>query len=114
MHKATFEDLDKADLRPESLPELDRFIAAMIAIREEITKVQQGTYTLEDNPLVHAPHSMTDIMAESWTHSYSKKQAVYPLAFVQENKYWCPVNRIDNVYGDRNLFCSCLPHTSYN
>ena len=98
----------------ESLPELDRFITAMIAIRKEITEVQQGTYTLEDNPLVHAPHSMHDIMAESWTHSYSKKQAVYPLAFVQENKYWCPVNRIDNVYGDRNLFCSCLPHTSYN
>jgi glycine dehydrogenase len=93
----------------ESKAELDRFIAAMIAIREEIRKVEQGAWPSDDNPLKHAPHTQADITAADWNRPYSRQEAVFPLPWVAENKFWPTVNRIDDVYGDRNLFCACVP-----
>lgn len=90
----------------ESKAELDRFIAAMVAIRQEIDKVQNGVWPLNDNPLVNAPHSKADIAGE-WARAYSREEAFFPLPYVLDNKFWPSVNRIDDVYGDRNLVCSC-------
>ncbi|WP_091934243.1 aminomethyl-transferring glycine dehydrogenase [Propionivibrio dicarboxylicus] len=92
----------------ESKAELDRFIAAMISIREEIRKIEQGLWPAGNNPLKHAPHTQADIVAD-WDRPYSREEAVFPLAFVRDNKFWPSVNRIDDVYGDRNLFCACTP-----
>jgi glycine dehydrogenase len=97
----------------ESLAELDRFVDAMIAIREEIRMVEEGTLDREDNPLKHAPHTAAAVTADEWKHAYSRERAAYPLAALKQNKYWPPVARADNVYGDRNLFCSCLPMSDY-
>jgi glycine dehydrogenase len=91
----------------ESLAELDRFCDALIAIREEIRAVQEGTFDEKDNPLCNAPHALADIVEDDWSHSYSRELAAYPLASLRVSKYWAPVTRIDNVYGDRNLFCAC-------
>ncbi len=93
----------------ESKQELDRFIDAMIEIRREIAQVESGELDAEDNPLKHAPHTLADIMDEQWQRAYSKRQGAYPgvMGDHMPNKYWPSVNRIDNVYGDRNLFCSC-------
>ncbi len=96
----------------ESKYELDRFCDAMIAIREEIKKVQNGEWTLEDNPLVNAPHTVRDL-AENWQHAYEQTLAVFPLGVIPSSKFWPSTNRIDNVYGDRNLVCSCPPLESY-
>lgn len=96
----------------ESKAELDRFCDAMLQIRKEIAEVEAGTQDATDNVLKNAPHSIADITSE-WKHGYSIPQAVHPLPFVQANKYWPPVNRIDNVYGDRNLFCACPAIESY-
>jgi len=93
----------------ESLAELDRFIEAMIAIREEIRAIETGLLSRDDNPLVHAPHTAAVVSANEWTHSYPRSQGAYPVASLRQNKYWPPVGRADNVYGDRNLFCSCIP-----
>ncbi|MDB5818354.1 MAG: hypothetical protein JWQ11_1994, partial [Rhizobacter sp.] len=93
----------------ESLDELDRFVDAMIAIRGEIAKVEQGTWPREDNPLKNAPHTAASLMTSDWPHAYSRDDAAYPLASVRESKYWPPVGRVDNAWGDRNLFCSCVP-----
>lgn len=92
----------------ESKVELDRFIDAMLAIRAEIEKVARGEWPLEDNPLVNAPHTQAELVGE-WQHPYSRELAVFPVAGVMENKYWPSVKRLDDVYGDRNLFCSCVP-----
>ncbi|OOE37867.1 glycine dehydrogenase (aminomethyl-transferring) [Salinivibrio kushneri] len=97
----------------ESQEELDRFCDAMIAIREEIAKVQDGEWTLEDNPLVNAPHTQADLMADEWSHTYSRELACFPSAHNKASKYWPSVNRVDNVYGDRNLICSCPSIESY-
>ncbi|PCE65415.1 aminomethyl-transferring glycine dehydrogenase [Salinivibrio sp. YCSC6] len=97
----------------ESQEELDRFCDAMIAIREEIAKVQDGEWTLEDNPLVNAPHTQADLMADEWSHAYSRELACFPSAHNKASKYWPSVNRVDNVYGDRNLICSCPSIESY-
>ena len=97
----------------ENLDELDRFCDAMIAIREEINKVKAGEWPLEDNPLVNAPHTQVDISSESWTHSYSREIACFPSTATKEAKYWPTVNRVDNVYGDRNLVCSCPSIENY-
>jgi glycine dehydrogenase len=97
----------------EALHELDRFIDAMIAIREEIRLVENGTLDREDNPLKHAPHTAAAVLADDWKHAYSRERAAYPVPAVRLNKYWPPVARADNVYGDRNLFCSCLPLSEY-
>jgi glycine dehydrogenase len=93
----------------ESKAELDRFIAAMIGIREEIGKIEQGLWPADNNPLKHAPHSQADIVDAAWDRPYSREEAVFPLPYVAENKFWPSVNRIDDVYGDRNLFCACIP-----
>ena len=97
----------------ENLEELDRFCDAMIQIRKEISKVQAGEWPLEDNPLVNAPHTADSLLDTEWKHSYSRKEAAYPLNWIKARKYWPPVGRIDNVYGDRNLFCECPPIDSY-
>jgi glycine dehydrogenase len=93
----------------ESLHELDRFIDAMIQIRDEIRAVQEGRLDAEDNPLKHAPHTATMIGASEWTHAYPRELAAFPLAVLKQQKYWPPVARVDNVYGDKNVFCSCVP-----
>lgn len=92
----------------ESRAELDRFIDAMLCIRREIDQVEQGRWRAEDSPLHHAPHTQTDITGD-WQRGYSREQAVFPLEWVAANKFWPAVNRIDHVYGDRNLFCACPP-----
>lgn len=98
----------------EPLVELDRFCDAMIAIREEIRAVEQGRWPREDNPLKHAPHTAASLLAAEWTHPYTREQAAYPVpALKREGKYWSPVARVDNVHGDRNLFCSCIPMSAF-
>ena len=92
----------------ESKAELDRFIEAMIAIRGEIDQIERGIWPADDNPLKNAPHTQADIVGD-WTRPYSREEAVFPLAWVAANKFWPSVNRIDDVHGDRNLFCSCVP-----
>lgn len=93
----------------EPLAELTRFIDAMKAIRQEIDLVAECQWPMQDNPLKNAPHTAYSLMSESWAHPYTREQAAYPLASLRHTKYWAPVGRIDNVYGDRNLFCSCPP-----
>jgi glycine dehydrogenase len=97
----------------ESQAELDRFCDAMIAIRAEIAAIGAGRLDRVDNPLKHAPHTAAEVMAEAWTHGYSRLQAAFPLPWVAESKYWPPVKRVDNVYGDRNLICTCAPVEGY-
>ena len=93
----------------EPLVELDRFCDAMIAIREEIRQVEQGHWPREDNPLKNAPHTAESLLKADWPHAYSREQAAYPVPALRRAKYWAPVGRVDNVWGDRNLFCSCVP-----
>jgi glycine dehydrogenase len=97
----------------ESLFELDRFCDAMIAIRKEIRQVQDGDLDAADNPLVNAPHTLADVISDQWEHPYSRELAAYPVESLRRYKYWSPVNRVDNVYGDRNLFCACPAIDSY-
>ena len=93
----------------ESLGELDRFCEAMIAIHGELSSIEQGRMDQTDNPLKNAPHTAEAVISDDWTHAYSRETAAYPLPWLRENKFWPHVRRVDNVYGDRNLFCSCLP-----
>ena len=97
----------------ESKYELDRFCEAMIAIREEISAIERGQIDAEDNPLKNAPHTATMLATDDWSHPYSRQQAAYPVAELQQRKYWSPVGRVDNVYGDRHLVCSCPPLSEY-
>ncbi len=97
----------------ESLAELDRFCDALIAIRGEIRAVQDGEMAADDNPLINAPHTLADVAATEWPHGYSREQAAYPVNSLRRYKYWAPVNRIDNVFGDRNLYCACPPVESW-
>ena len=97
----------------ESRSEMDRFCAAMIFIRAEISAIVVGTLDRADNPLKNAPHTAAEVMADSWVHGYSRRQAAFPLAWVERSKYWPPVKRVDNVYGDRNLVCTCAPLEEY-
>jgi glycine dehydrogenase len=97
----------------ESKTELDRFVDAMSAIRREIADVESGRASRTDNPLKHAPHTAQAIAADAWPHAYSREQAAYPVPSLRVAKYWPPVGRIDNAYGDRNLFCSCIPLADY-
>jgi len=92
----------------EPLAEIDRFCDAMLAIREEIRAIEQGRTDAGDNALKFAPHTAADLAAE-WPHAYSREQAAFPVANLYENKFWSPVSRVDNVYGDRNLVCACPP-----
>jgi len=97
----------------EGLEELDRFIDAMIAIRAEIAQVEQGLADAEDNVLKNAPHPAHVLLAQDWPHAYTREQAAYPVASLRANKYWPPVARVDNAYGDRHLICSCPPLSDY-
>ena len=93
----------------ETLAELDRFIDAMIAIREEIRQIESGAWPQNDNPLKNAPHTAESLLGADWGRAYSRETAAFPVAALRQAKYWSPVGRVDNVYGDRNLFCSCVP-----
>jgi glycine dehydrogenase len=97
----------------EGLEELDRFCDAMIAIRGEIAKVESGVWPAADNPLKAAPHTAAALLKTDWPHAYSREQAAYPVPALRRSKYWSPVGRVDNVYGDRNLMCSCPPLSDY-
>ena len=103
--------IEPTESEPKS--ELDRFCNAMIQIREEIRAIEKGTMDEKDNPLKNAPHTFADLVADDWTHPYSRQQAVFPVAELRTGKYWSPVGRVDNVYGDRNLVCSCPPLSDY-
>ncbi|MDO5654389.1 MAG: glycine dehydrogenase (aminomethyl-transferring), partial [Brachymonas sp.] len=98
----------------ETLHELERFIEAMIAIREEIHRVEKGEWPQDDNPLKNAPHTASVLLTEDWTHPYSREVAAAVPAGQRNTKYWPAVGRIDNVYGDRNLFCTCVPLEGLN
>ena len=91
----------------ESKAELDRFCEAMIEIRKEIKQIEAGELDVKDNMLKNAPHSAEQVSADEWDHPYSRSEAAYPVDSLRNNKYWCPVSRVDNVYGDRNLLCNC-------
>ena len=97
----------------ESRVELDRFIDAMIQIRDEIRAVEEGKLDREDNPLKNAPHTATMVSASEWTHAYPRELAAFPLASLKLQKYWPPVARVDNVYGDKNIMCACIPVDAY-
>ncbi len=91
----------------ENLEEIDRFCDALISIKKEIDKVEKGILDKKDNPLKNAPHTYLELSANEWKHLYSREEAAFPNKFLRDNKYWAPVGRVDNVYGDRNLVCSC-------
>jgi len=97
----------------ENLEELDRFCDAMIAIRGEIAKVESGAWPAADNPLKAAPHTAAALLKSDWPHAYTREEAAYPVPALRRSKYWSPVGRVDNVYGDRNLMCSCPPLSDY-
>ena len=93
----------------EGKQELDRFIEAMVAIRAEIRAIEEGRWPQDDNPLKHAPHTARAVSADEWKHPYARSVAAYPVSSLERAKYWSPVGRVDNVYGDRHLFCTCPP-----
>ena len=97
----------------ETLAELDRFINAMIAIRGEIARVEKGEWPQDNNPLKHAPHTAASLLGGEWNRPYSREVGAFPVASLKAVKYWPSVGRVDNVYGDRNLFCSCVPLSEY-
>jgi glycine dehydrogenase len=97
----------------ESKAELDRFCDAMIAIREELRAIEEGRADRRDNPLKGAPHTAAEVVADAWPHAYSREQAAFPAPWVREHKFWPAVGRVDNVWGDRNLICTCPPTESY-
>jgi glycine dehydrogenase len=97
----------------ESLAELDRFIEAMIAIRAEIRRIESGEWPKDNNPLKHAPHTAAALLGSAWDRPYPRELGAFPLASLKQSKYWPPIGRIDNVYGDRHLFCSCVPVSDF-
>jgi glycine dehydrogenase len=97
----------------ESLHELDRFIDAMIQIREEIRAVEDGRLDARDNPLKHAPHTAVQVSGSQWSHAYPRELAAFPLPSLRQAKYWPPVARVDNVYGDKHIMCACIPVDAY-
>ncbi|MET0312528.1 MAG: hypothetical protein ABW051_10790, partial [Burkholderiaceae bacterium] len=97
----------------ETLEEIDRFIEAMIAIRGEIRRIERGDWPQDDNPLKNAPHTAASLLKEAWPHPYPRGTGAAVLDERRHAKYWPPVGRVDNVYGDRNLFCSCVPMSAY-
>jgi glycine dehydrogenase len=97
----------------EAKRELDRFVEAMIAIRAEIREIESGSWPRDDNPLKHAPHTARAVSADEWTHPYPRTRAAYPVPSLRAAKYWSPVGRVDNVYGDRHLVCTCPPVSAY-
>jgi glycine dehydrogenase len=103
--------IEPTESEPKS--ELDRFCEAMLAIRAEVAAIGEGRADRADNPLKNAPHTAAEVMGETWQHSYTRAEAAFPLAWVRTSKYWPPVKRVDNVYGDRNLICTCAPLEAY-
>jgi glycine dehydrogenase len=97
----------------ESMDELDRFCEALIEIRNEISEIENGEYSPEDNVLKNSPHTIDELISGKWIYSYSAKKAYYPLDYIRDNKFWPPVGRIDNAYGDKNLVCTCPPIEEY-
>jgi glycine dehydrogenase len=97
----------------EPKDELDRFCEAMKRIYEEIQEVARGDADEKDNVLKHAPHTIEEVVDDDWSHPYSREKAAFPLPFVREDKFWSPVARVNNPYGDRNLVCNCPPIESY-
>lgn len=97
----------------EDKAELDRFCDALLQIREEIRMIENGSMDKTDNPLKNAPHTAYELAEDEWLHPYSRQTAVFPLAFVRQNKFWPSVKRVNNTYGDRNLVCTCEPVSSY-
>ena len=97
----------------ETLAEIDRFVAAMVAIRNEIRQVEAGVWPRDDNPLTHAPHTAASVLADDWARPYARSLGAFPLESLKHHKYWPAVGRVDNVYGDRHLFCSCVPISDY-
>jgi glycine dehydrogenase len=97
----------------EAKDELDRFVEALVYIYKEMKEVADGTADREDNVLKTAPHTSKEIASDKWVHKFSRRKAVFPLPYLKDNKFWPPVGRIDNPYGDRNLVCSCPPMESY-
>ncbi len=97
----------------EAKAEIDRFCEAMIAIRREIAEVEAGRFAIEQSPLRHAPHTVHDLVDADWSRPYSREEAVFPAGVSRTDKYWCPVGRVDNVYGDRNLVCICPSPDAY-
>ena len=93
--------------------ELDRFVEAMIAIHGEIEDVRNGKVDKDDNALKNAPHTAAMVTAENWAHDYTREQAAFPVPSLKRHKYWTPVGRVDNAYGDRNIMCSCVPLSEY-
>lgn len=98
----------------ESLAELDRFCDAMISIRQEIADIEDGRADPDDNVLRNAPHTAAQVTADNWSHPYSRRQAAFPAPWLNEAKFWPAVGRIDNAFGDRNLFCECVPVEAYS
>jgi glycine dehydrogenase len=97
----------------ESKFEIDRFCDAMIAIRREIAEVEAGRFAIEASPLRHAPHTVHDLVDAEWNRAYTREEAVFPAGVSRNDKYWAPVGRVDNVYGDRNLVCICPTPDEY-
>ena len=98
----------------ESLDELDRFIESMISIKDEINSVIEGKIEAQDSVLRNAPHTMKLVVNSDWNNVYSREEAVFPLEFVKENKFWPSVRRVDDAFGDRNLVCTCAPISEYD
>ena len=97
----------------ENLEEIDRFCNALILIKKEIDKVTNSEFDKLDNPLKNSPHTYLELAANEWNHKYTREQAAFPNEYLRHNKYWAPVGRVDNVYGDRNLVCSCPSMDEY-
>jgi glycine dehydrogenase len=97
----------------ESKVEIDRFIEAMVLIREEVRKVENGEWSVENNPLVFAPHTQADVLGNEWARAYDRFYAAFPVKAVAKDKFWPTVTRIDDVLGDRNLICSCPAVETY-
>jgi glycine dehydrogenase len=97
----------------EDKDELDRFCDAMIQIKMEIDAVAEGKLDAEDNPLKNSPHTLHEVTADEWPHSYSRQVAAYPLPWVMNSKFWASSNRVNNSYGDRHLVCTCPPISEY-
>jgi len=97
----------------ENLEEIDKFCEALLSIKDEINKIISGQFEKKDNPMINAPHTYLELSSDEWKHSYSREEAAFPKKYLKDYKYWAPVARVDNVYGDRNLVCSCPSLDSY-
>ena len=91
----------------EGLSEIDRFCDTLIKIKQEIEKIKSGEFDKTDNPIKNAPHTDSELASDNWEHKYTRQEAAYPSKFLRANKFWPPVARVDNVYGDKNIFCTC-------